>query len=107
MTMKALWHFAFIVSYIAISIHATNTSDDKVLICYFTNWAQYRPGPGRFTPANIDPSLCTHINYAFSKIDLSSFKVLPYEWDDVQFYDQINKLKEEHPKLKTLLSVGE
>jgi len=104
--MKALWHFAFIVSYITVSIHATNTSDEKVLICYFTNWAQYRPGPGRFTPANIDPSLCTHINYAFSKIDLSSFKVLPYEWDDVQFYDQINKLKEEHPNLKTLLSVG-
>lgn len=104
--MKSLWYLTFFLCFTSISSHAINEGSDKVLVCYFTNWAQYRPGPGRFVPGDIDPSLCTHINYAFSKIDLSSFKVLPYEWDDVQFYNQINRLKEQYPKLKTLLSVG-
>ncbi|XP_008943281.1 PREDICTED: acidic mammalian chitinase-like, partial [Merops nubicus] len=37
-----------------------------VLSCYFTNWAQYRPGLGKYTPENIDPCLCTHLLYAFA-----------------------------------------
>nr|XP_008123688.1 PREDICTED: chitinase-3-like protein 2 [Anolis carolinensis] len=38
------------------------------LVCYFTDWSQYHDGPGRFTPDDIDPDLCTHIIYAFANI---------------------------------------
>ena len=37
-------------------------------VCYFTNWSGSRPGLGHFTPADIDPSLCTHIIYAYARI---------------------------------------
>ncbi|KFQ34127.1 Acidic mammalian chitinase, partial [Merops nubicus] len=46
-----------------------STGTAYVLSCYFTNWAQYRPGLGKYTPENIDPCLCTHLLYAFAGIE--------------------------------------
>ena len=43
-------------------------SDYKV-VCYFTNWAWYRPGQGKYKPENIDSDLCTHIVYGFAVLD--------------------------------------
>lgn len=31
------------------------------VVCYFTNWAWYRPGEGKYTPDDIDENLCTVI----------------------------------------------
>ncbi|XP_057243808.1 acidic mammalian chitinase-like, partial [Malurus melanocephalus] len=49
-----------------------------VLTCYFTNWAQYRPGLGKYTPENVDPCLCNHLIYAFA--GMNNNELTTYEW---------------------------
>ncbi|KAM3621315.1 uncharacterized protein V6R79_009406 [Siganus canaliculatus] len=75
------------------------------MACYFTNWSQYRPGTGKYTPQNVDPFLCTHLIYAFSIINPRN-ELVTYEWNDETLYKAFNALKSKNPELKTLLAVG-
>ncbi|XP_004574540.1 acidic mammalian chitinase [Maylandia zebra] len=81
-----------------------NVSSSK-LVCHMTNWAQYRPSAGKFTPDNIDPFLCTHVIYTLATIN-SFNQISPVEWNDPQLYSSLNSLKNVNPALKTLLTVG-
>ncbi|HAX74555.1 MAG TPA: chitinase [Cyanobacteria bacterium UBA11372] len=91
------------------------------LVGYYENWAQYRPeGKGKFLPDQIDPSLLTHINFAFGffgfitkSVDpknprlTGNYKIEPVEWNDqTVLYPALQKLKQKNPNLKTLLSIG-
>ncbi|KAJ8400202.1 hypothetical protein AAFF_G00398960 [Aldrovandia affinis] len=73
--------------------------------CYFTNWSQYRPGTGKYLPANVDPFLCTHLFYAFSILNHAN-ELVTYEWNDEVLYKAFNDLKNKNPHLTTLLAVG-
>uniref|UniRef100_A0A8C9V561 chitinase n=1 Tax=Scleropages formosus TaxID=113540 RepID=A0A8C9V561_SCLFO len=75
------------------------------LICYFTNWSQYRPDNGKYLPSNVDPNLCTHLIYAFSVINQAN-ELVTYEWNDDVLYQSFNALKKSNPNLKTSLAVG-
>ncbi|KAM9813923.1 acidic mammalian chitinase-like [Neosynchiropus ocellatus] len=75
------------------------------MVCYFTNWSQYRPGEGKYMPQDVDPFLCTHLIYAFSIINPSN-QLVTYEWNDETLYKTFNGLKSKNPGLKTLLAVG-
>ncbi len=49
---------------------------------YYTNWSQYRSERGYgFYPEDIDASLCTHIIYAFGKIEDDT--IVNFEDNDV------------------------
>lgn len=61
------------------------------LVCYYTNWAQYRDGLGSCLPDAIDPFLCTHVIYSFANI--SSNEIDTWEWNDVTLYKTLNTLK--------------
>uniref|UniRef100_A0A8D2Q239 GH18 domain-containing protein n=1 Tax=Varanus komodoensis TaxID=61221 RepID=A0A8D2Q239_VARKO len=74
------------------------------IVCYFTNWSQYRPGIARYMPEDLDPCLCTHVIYAFA--GMTNNQIQTTEWNDVALYAGINGLKTYNPDLKTLLSVG-
>uniref|UniRef100_A0A8D0GV28 Acidic mammalian chitinase n=1 Tax=Sphenodon punctatus TaxID=8508 RepID=A0A8D0GV28_SPHPU len=76
-----------------------------VLVCYFTNWSQYRPEPAKYFPNNVDPNLCTHLIYAFAT--MNQHKIAPYEWNDEdRLFPEFQALKKSNPKLVTLLAIG-
>ena len=76
-----------------------------VIFCYFTNWSYKRPGMGKFTPEDVDASLCTHIVFAFATIEDNKLQGSE-DNDEGGTYERIVKLKERNPDLKVLLAVG-
>lgn len=76
----------------------------KKIVCYYTNWSQYRPSTGRYVPENIDPFLCTHIIFAFGWMKnnkVSSFDAMDESKNGKKgLYDRITELKLINPKLK-------
>jgi chitinase len=95
---------------------AVNTGPKKI-VAYYTNWAQYRKGGCAFTPADVDASLLTNINYSFAKLDAGPGGKAKPKWGITPFdakadlgpnggYAQINALKKKNPGLKSSLSIG-
>ncbi|TYP73965.1 glycosyl hydrolase family 18 protein [Paenibacillus methanolicus] len=88
----------------------------KRVVGYYTGWSTYNG----LQIASIDGSKLTHINYAFANVG-ADLKVVPSDpYADIQkrfpnelttdpFYGNFNqllKLKQKYPHLKTLISVG-
>lgn len=66
------------------------------VVCYFTNWAWYRPGDGKYTPDDIDDSLCTHIVYGFAVLDRETSTIRTHDsWADIdnRFYERVVALR--------------
>ncbi|CAO2636962.1 Chitinase-3-like protein 1, partial [Lemmus lemmus] len=74
------------------------------LVCYYTNWSQYREGDGSCFPDAIDHFLCTHIIYSFANI--SNNEIDTWEWNFLSTPPLPTILPHRNPNLKTLLSVG-
>ena len=49
-------------------------------------------------PENVDPSLCTHVIYAFAT--LKDHKLAEGEEKDADMYDKVVALREKNPNLK-------
>ena len=89
---------------------------DKRIIGYFPAWGIYER---EFNVADIDADKVTHINYAFANV-VGGECALGDPWGDVEKpmgddtletplrgnFHQLQILKENHPGLKTLISVG-
>jgi chitinase len=81
------------------------------VVCYYTNWAQYRTKPATFFPENVLPKLCTHVIFAFAKINDQS-ELQAYEWNDEStewskgMYERVVALKKINKQLKVLVAVG-
>ncbi|XP_032594794.1 probable chitinase 10 [Drosophila grimshawi] len=80
------------------------------IVCYYTNWSQYRVKIGKFVPEDIPAELCTHIIFAFGwlkKGKLSSYESNDETKDNVPgLYDRMMSLRKANPKLKILLAIG-
>lgn len=66
------------------TVSGLRQGEEKYVFCYFTNWAFYRKGEGKFVPENIDQSLCTHIIYSFSSLEADSLLMKEFDpWADI------------------------
>ncbi|KDR16263.1 probable chitinase 10 isoform X3 [Zootermopsis nevadensis] len=74
------------------------------VFCYMTSWSQKRPGAGKFTPDNVDPSLCSHLIYAFAT--LKDHKLAAADEKDIEMYGRVVALREKNPSIKILLAIG-
>ncbi|XP_070501617.1 probable chitinase 10 [Chironomus tepperi] len=74
------------------------------IFCYYTSWSMKRPGAGKFEPKDVDPSLCTHLVYAFAT--LKDHKLSEANDNDPDMYDQILALREKNPDMQVLLAIG-
>ncbi|KAK7111280.1 chitinase-3-like protein 2 [Littorina saxatilis] len=87
-----------------------------IRLCYFPNWSNTRQSEyARFDIDDIDPTLCTHLVYAFAAVDVDSHRIVPMSPATENpsattgkrgRYEQFNDLKRSYPHLKTLLSIG-
>jgi chitinase len=87
-----------------------------MIIAYYAGWATH----SRSEVYDIDASKLTHLNYAFADIGddlkikvgdpfVDTQKIFPGDSDAYPFngnFNQLEKLKQKHPHLKTIISVG-
>jgi len=58
---------------------------NKMVVCYWGTWANYRPDGGKFTPEHIDPTLCTHLIYSFAGLDSTNWTIKSLDsWMDLE-----------------------
>ena len=95
------------------------------IVGYFENWAQYRQSGCKFMPSQINPSLFTHVNFAFGLFGFvtwsvdptetragpqrytGDYTIQPVEWNDqTVLYPALQAIKQQNGALKTLLSIG-
>ncbi len=86
----------------ATQITTSALPSDKSIVGYYTAWS-VNTG---FTPAQIDATKLTHINYAFANISQQGTITLGYPGIDPFNFTLLNGLKRLNPTLQTLISVG-
>eukprot|EP00099_Drosophila_melanogaster_P005661 NP_001246550.1 chitinase 2, isoform B [Drosophila melanogaster] len=91
----------------------TGPLHDKVVVCYVSTWAVYRPEQGAYAIENFDPNLCTHVVYAFAGLDITQAAIKSLDpWQDLKEeygkggYEKMTGLKRSHPHLKVSLAIG-
>ena len=72
------------------------------VVCYFTNWAWYRPEGGKYQPKDIKEDLCTHIVYGFAVLDPITLTIKAHDsWAD---FDNGNFKSQAHFLILTCLT---
>jgi len=86
---------------------------DKVVMCYWGTWANYRPKEGKFVTENVDGSLCTHLIYSFAGLDTSKSAIKTLDaWLDLEDnyglagFKKATDLKLKYPHLKVMIAIG-
>lgn len=106
MAISLVFSFALVTS-------KTGPAHNKVVVCYVSTWAVYRPGDGSYSIDHFNPNLCTHVVYAFAGLDIAKDAIKSLDpWQDLKDdygkggYERLTGLKAVHPHLKVSLAIG-
>lgn len=86
---------------------------NKEVVCYWGTWANYRPSQGKFTPEDVDASLCTNLIYTFAGLDAETSSIKSLDpWMDLTDdhglagFKKATDLKYAYPHLKVTIAIG-
>ncbi|XP_063384901.1 endochitinase-like [Cydia fagiglandana] len=87
-----------------------SSENDGVVFCYYGEWANTRPGAGRFGVSDIPTDLCTHIVYSFLTLDGPTGNlIIPLESTHEEKSNSVADLialKRSNANLKILAAIG-
>ncbi|XP_059487163.1 acidic mammalian chitinase-like [Neocloeon triangulifer] len=110
--MKCSFVSGILLLTIAVVLTIDQVQSQRVLVCYYSSWAYYRPSKGQFGVDKIDPNLCTHVVYAFVGANSDATVRVMDPWLELEenwglgLFRQFNELKLKNPSLKTLVAIG-
>jgi chitinase len=94
--------------------HNDYNAKPRRLVCYFGSWANYHT-IDPFLIEDIDPNLCTHLNYGFAKLNEFTYTIEAFDpWLDFEAdkgghygaYKRFNDLRKQNPHLTTMIAIG-
>ncbi|XP_046436426.1 acidic mammalian chitinase-like isoform X2 [Neodiprion fabricii] len=89
-----------------------DASDFNKIVGYLGSWSNARPGVGAFEISDIDPTMFTHLMYAFVGITPDGDVQVLDEYRDLSTdgglggFAEFNALRDQNSELKTLVSIG-
>ena len=103
-----MFKVAFLAAFVAFA--TTSMAADKKIVCYFSSWAVYRPGLGKFDISDLDPRLCTHIVYSSVGINIDGSVRVTDSWADLPSgldgYGKFTRLRQLSPGTKAMIAIG-
>ncbi|VDP35018.1 unnamed protein product [Soboliphyme baturini] len=78
---------------------------NKDWVCYYPEWAKYRPPTANLRLNEVDPFLCSHVIIAFAQVVENEVR-WPEEDDEHTMLDNVKTLKTINPDLKVLIACG-
>uniref|UniRef100_A0A2P2HWG6 chitinase n=1 Tax=Hirondellea gigas TaxID=1518452 RepID=A0A2P2HWG6_9CRUS len=108
-TIYAAAAFILAVVLLVAGTSSQHSKSPPVVACYLGSWAVYRPSLGQFTVEDIDPTLCTHVIYAFAGLNETTNRIMSLDpaYDiEKGAFKRVVALKERNPRLKVIIAIG-